>query len=359
MINLKRFIAGTGLFLVLQACSLPGAMPVETEPPTAVAAVVIATETAASADPVAPAAIQHVTVPISAASNSAPYPDVTSLDTAPEQRAPYGDSYEINRFERPFTQNMTYIADLDISSFGISEEGEFYFISIGLVGTDPNNSVNIKYSLELDTDRDSFGDFLIVAEPPYSEEWTAENVRIYSDTNQDSAGYSPSRSDAPFPGNGYDALIYDIKAGIGDDSDLAWVRINAGPYAVVQFAIKKSFTGGKFFYSVMADAGLQDVARMDYVDYFTEAQAGSSVRSNVNYPLKELFAVDNTCYQAMGFTPTGFEPKICSDIVQPQNVSEPGQPPSSTCADPGNCTSYGYGWYFDPLSCSCTHPPKD
>ncbi len=40
--------------------------------------------------------------------------DVTSKDTAPELRAPYGDSYQINRLERPFLQNMKYVPDLDI-----------------------------------------------------------------------------------------------------------------------------------------------------------------------------------------------------------------------------------------------------
>jgi len=353
MIKLKRFIAGVGLFLVLQACSLPGATPAETESPTAAAIAAVATETTA------PPAIQHTTIPVSAP-EAKPYPDVTSADTAPEQRAPYGDSYELNRFERPFMQDMNYIADLDISSFSLSQNTDFYYVSIKLVGTNPNNPAGIHYSVEVDTDRDSFGNFFVVAEPPFSEDWTADNIKIFSDTNHDTAGFSASRSDAPFTGDGYDSLIFDINAGLGDDADVAWVRINAGPYATVQFAIKKSLIGQKFLYSVMADAGLRDAAHLDYVDFFTEAQAGSSVRSNANYPLKELFAVDNTCYQAMGFTPTGFEPKICPDIVQPQNASQPGEPLSSTpgvdqCAasghpNPGNCP---WGWSDWPY-CTCT-----
>lgn len=353
MIKLKRFSAGVVLFLVLQACNMPGTAA-ETEPAPILTEAPME-ELATDASPV----IQHTTIPVSAP-DAKPYPDVTSVDTAPEQRAPYGDSYDINRLERPFTQDMTYIADLDISSFSLSEDSDFYYISIKLVGTNPNNSAGIHYSVEVDTDLDSFGNFLVIAEPPYSEDWTADNIKIFADTNHNSAGFLASKSDAPFTGDGYDALVFDVNAGVGDDADVAWVRINAGPYATVQFAVKKSFVGQKFLYSVMADAGLQDAARLDYVDFFTEAEAGSPVRSNVNYPLKELFAVDNTCYQAFGFTPTGYEPKICPDIIQPQNVKEPGNPPPSTpgvdaCTaigspNPGNCP---WGWSDWPF-CVCT-----
>lgn len=353
MTKFKRFSTGVVLFLVLQACNMPGAAT-ETEPAPA-----LTEEPTQELATDVPPVIQHTTIPISAP-DTKPYPDVTSADTAPEQRAPYGDSYDINRLERPFSQDMTYNADLDISTFSISEDGDFYYISIKLIGTNPNNSANIKYSVELDTDRDSFGNFLVVAEPPYSEEWTAENVKIFADTNHNSAGLSASKSDAPFMGDGYDALVFDIISGVDDDDvDVAWVRINAGAYSTVQFAVKKSFVGEKFLYSVMADAGLQDVKRLDYVDFFTEAEAGSPIRSSMYYPLKELFGVDNTCYQPFGFTPTGYEPKLCPPIVQPENVKEPGNPPPGTpnidaCTaigrpNPGNCS---YGWWDFPY-CQC------
>ena len=87
------------------------------------------------------------------------------MDTAPENRAPYGDSYENNRLERPFTQDMTYIPDMDISAVSISEGDEWYFVSLGLIGNNPNNESDIRYMLELDTDLDSFGDYMIVAAP--------------------------------------------------------------------------------------------------------------------------------------------------------------------------------------------------
>lgn len=336
---------GVILLLLAQGCNMP---VTPTQEPESILPPIIEE----TSEPV-PTVIEHQDMPISAP-EAKPYPDVTSVDTASENRAPYGDSYENNRLERPFTQDMIYIPDMDISAFSISEDEEWYFVSIGLVGNNPNNASNIRYMLELDTNLDSFGDFMIVADPPYSESWTADNIKIYADTNKDSAGISPVRSDAPFTGNGYDKLISSPTEGIGDDFDIAWIRINAGPFAVVQFAFKKAFSGDSFMYAVMADAGLRDVARLDYVDYFTEKEAGSPVRDNLYYPLKELYAVDNTCLQAFGFSPSRFEPKICPDIVQPENIiRDPRGPTSPACElNFDTCTGMGYAG-FNATTCTC------
>lgn len=314
--------------------------------------------------------ILHTVFPISeSAPDANAYPDVTSADTAPEQRAPYGDSFDLNRLERPFTQDMVYLPDVDIASFSLSEDAEWYYLSIEMVGKNPNSPENIQFSVELDTNLDSFGDYLIVAQPPYSETWSADTLKIYADTDRDSAGVNAAKSDAPFSGNGYDQLIHSVSEKVGSDVDVAWVRVNAGPLATVQFAFKNSFSGSSFLYSVMADAGLQDVSHLDYVDFMNELEAGSPVRSNSNYPLKKLFAVDNTCYQAFGFKASGYEPKICPVIVQPQIVQPeisqpgiistiiPGVTPSNNndkCTsvgspNPGNCP---YGWADYPY-CYC------
>lgn len=332
----SKILTFTVLALLIQACTLPGSsepteIPVQPTPNIDT----IETPTAIPV-PVEPSGVQHQDVPVSAP-DAKPYPDVYSSDTAPEKRAPYGDSYHINRLERPFLQDMTYIPDLDIASFAISEDGDWYYVSIELIGKDPNSPFGINYSVELDTNLDSFGDYLILAEPPYSEEWTASNIKIYADTNRDTAGFSASKSDAPFSGDGFDTLIHSIAGDVGDDPDLAWVRIHASEKATVQFAFKKSWAGNRFMYGVMADAGLKDVSRLDYVDYFTEQEAGSPVRRNPYYPLQALYAVDNTCYQAFGFKPSGLEPKICPEIVQPQVAEEPGGP--AGCQDPSQYNS--------------------
>ncbi|MFN8381348.1 MAG: hypothetical protein U0V02_05380 [Anaerolineales bacterium] len=64
--------------------------------------------------------------------------------------------------------------------------------------------------------------------------------------------FPPGRSDAPFQSDGYEALIFDGIDGVGDDPDVAWVRINAGTYATVQFAFKKSWAGDAFMYGAFS-----------------------------------------------------------------------------------------------------------
>jgi hypothetical protein len=342
------------LALLVQACNVPGrsqsAEPAEPAPSPIV-------EPSTVAPPTESSSIQHYLIPTSGL-DSKPYPDVVSSDTAPEKRAPYGDSYDLNRLERPFTQDMTYIPDLDITLFSLSEDDEFYYVSIGLVGNDPNNPIGINYAVELDINRDGFGDFIIVASPPYSNDWSAQNIKVYSDTNTNTAGESATKSDAPFESDGYDELIHDLAAGVGGDPDLAWVRIDAGPLAKVQFAFKKYLAGSAFMYGVLADAGLKDVSKLDYVDHFSEREAGSPIRRNSYYPLQALYAIDNTCFQAFGFNPTGFEPKLCPEIVQPLPVVDreriPNTPEVDACTaigqpNPGTCS---YGWWDYPW-CMC------
>jgi len=81
---------------------------------------------------------------------------------------------------------------------------------------------------------------------------------------------------------------------------------------------------------VISDAGLKDVAKLDYVDRFTEAEAGSPVKDKQYYPLKALFAVDNTCREAFGFKPTGDESQLCP---RPEPTKRPKEPePQATPA---------------------------
>jgi len=243
--------------------------------------------------------------------------DVVSVDTAAEKRAPYGDSYDINRFERPFMQDMTYVADLDIVTFNMAHDEKFFYVSIELIGTDPNNDLGINYGVELDTNADGFGDMIIIARPPYNVDWSTDNVQIVQDTNRDTGGLSAEKAEAPLPGDGYDEIIFDGGRGANDDPDLAWVRVNAGNKATVQFAFKKSWAGTKFMYGVIADAGLKSVADMDYVDRFTEEEAGSPVRGEPYYPLKAVYGVDNVCREVFGFTGTKQEPQRCTPLRQP------------------------------------------
>jgi hypothetical protein len=316
------------LIFVILACNMPGAAVNQTAEPAPATAtdipVVSASATQADAAtatavpsptpelPTPTITVSHSLIPSTNVKSGKLINDVVSVDTAAENRAPYGDSYDINRFERPFMQDMTYVTDLDIVSFNLAYDEKFFYVSIELVGTDPNNDIGINYGVELDTNADGFGDMIIIARPPYNVDWSTDNVQIVQDTNRDTGGLSAEKAEAPMPGDGYDEVIFDGGRGAGDtDPDLAWVRVNAGKKATVQFAFKRSWIGTRFMYGVIADGGLKSVADMDYVDRFTEEEAGSPVRDQKNYPLKALYGVDNVCREVFGFTGTEQEPQRC------------------------------------------------
>ena len=230
--------------------------------------------------------------------------------------------------ERPFTEDMTYIPDMDIVTYNVKMDEDWIYVSVELIGTDPNNEIGIHYGVELDLSRDGFGDYIIWSNPPYTPAWSTEGVQVFADYNHDTGGLSAEKSDAPLDGDGYETKIFD--SGTGDDPDLAWIRVNAGKQATVQFAFKQSLAGSSFMLGVLSDAGLQDVTRMFYNDRFTEEEAGSPEKSEKYYPLKELYAFDNACREAFGFSPTGYEPQLC-----PRDEPKPGQREPRVCQPPG------------------------
>lgn len=277
--------------------------------------------------------------------------DVDSRGTASEHRAPYGDSYKLNRFERPFTQTvMDYLPDVDILTFRVTSDQNWFYIFIEVGGPNSAGGLTADYGVELDVDRDGHGDFLIWAKPPFASSWTTERVTVYSDSNNDTGGLSPERSDAPYSGNGYDLIL--IESGRnGLDPDLAWVRTDPRSSTTIQFAFKKSLTGSSFLCGVWADLSLRDVSRFSYNDYFTEDQAGSPEKSEgLYYPIKAVHSVDNTCREAIGFKSTGYEPLICPH-------DQPTPPPRSTqvvptvCQPPDYCVAPHYVWHQDTCWC--------
>ncbi len=361
--NILRFLMPAIVILVIAmlACALPG--PATPPPPTqAVTPLVpvagpIATATAAPPTPTA--GVVHTMTPGNPPGGKFVY-DVESAGTAAEKRAPYGDSYEWNRLERPFTQDMSYVSDLDVSHFSIAQDGDWWYVSIKLMGIDPNNAMGIDYGVEIDLDRDGYGDYLIWAHPPYTNQWGTQPVQIFQDQNHNTGGLSGGKSDAPFVADGYETLIFDGSVG-GADPDLAWVRINAGADATVQFAFKRSWSGNVFMLGVIADAGWKDPQKLDYVDRLTIEEAGSPVKDNQYYPLKGLILVDNTCRDAVGFEPTHYEPQICPVAPTPTKEKGPPPPTGPTLPPPAGCQpppgGCGPGKHWDAGECRCDWDP--
>ncbi len=350
----KRLSLSAVLALVLilsLACNLPaavgspGSVPPGAPPPanTNTAGGNAVPVAAGSATP--PALIQtimaatHVATPANVTASGPFNYDVDSSGTGPENRAPYGDSYNINLFERPFTQTaMTYLPELDIVTFRLTQDTDWYYVTMDMTGGDMNDPIGVNYGVELDTDHDGFGDYLVWAGPPYTTTWLAETVQVYQDTNHDTGGLSAEKSDAPMAAatNGYDTLVFD--RGQGADHDLAWVRLNPQTTSSIQFAFKRSLAGNAFMWGVWADAGLRDPGKFNYNDRFTAEQAGSPLKSSKDYPIKAIYQVDNTCWAAVGFHPTGYEPHLCPSLEpQPTRQHSAPTPPPSSCTPWWTC----------------------
>lgn len=311
-------------------------------------------EPAVKSVPAATQAVSHAIAPSSPSSTGVYVYDVVSEDTAPEGRAPYGDSYNINRLERPFTREMVYMPYLDIVTFAVAKDSTWWYVTVRMVGQQTASQSPFHYGVELDLDHDGFGDYLITAETPITPDWDTSGVHIFADNNHDTSGISAETSDAPLNTDGYETQIFN--GGLGDaDPDLAWVRTVGGDRPTIQFAFKRSWSGSQFMLGVVVDAGPQDPGKMDYVDHFTLQEAGSPVRDNSNYPLKALAAVDNCCREAYGFQPTGYEPQLCprpeaTATAKPRPATD--QPPTQGCPHVEVCPENST--WADYPDCYCT-----
>ncbi len=287
-----------------------------TPPPPATAAPqpTLEAPTLAAEATLSPTAITHALRPGSPGNPEGFIIDTNSQKTGAQGRAPGGESYQINRFERPFTaQSMQYLGYLDIGRAEIDSGGGWFYVTLYLEGVPPPEVLpQAGYGVEIDTDLDGRGDVLIWAHPPAAGDWTTDGVQVWQDTNNDVGGPTALASDPGRGGTGYETILF--ASGVGPDPDMAWVRMAPGNAAAVQIAFRPSALSGDstFLWNPWTDGGVQQPGWFDYNDHFTAAQAGSPlVELKALYPLKELFALDNTCRLAYGFTPYGGEPGMC------------------------------------------------
>ena len=244
MIKNKLFYLISTIILVFSyACSSSSvtSIPEEQIPSTPVSSAVpsesiefIITAVPTTGDASTVPTVAHIMIP----ADTLPVPgnwvgDVDLSGTGTEKRAPYGDLYKLNRFERPFLQDMSYVPDMDIKNFNLSQDFDWYYITIELIGSDPNNSIGINYGIEFDLNLDGFGDYIIWAHPPYTDQWVTSVIKVFKDTNQDTGGLSGIEADINFGGTGYDLLFFDGGACQNPDPDLAWVRMSAAQTATI------------------------------------------------------------------------------------------------------------------------------
>lgn len=325
---MKKFLTFVlALMFVLQACGgSPTAEP--TEAPAETQVVEAAVTEAPTVEP-----IVHSVIPQGGTKDRAYAHDNENSTNFENKNVRFGDEFQKNRFERPFTSNdMAYLPDLDIVDFGITSDDQFFYISIILAGKDAaTGTLTGIYGVEIDRDADGRAELMLGALPNFSTEFTAENVVVLADLNGDVGGPTINRPDLEFTGDGFDGIIFDLSQNIHpDDPDLAWVRFVDGNRPTIEIAYRKwIFRGGdeKFMWSVFAQSAEQglDATKFYSHDTVSEIEAGSPDKGNPNYPIKALAAMDNTCRVPLGFEATGAEPLGClvgADVAVEDEIAE-------------------------------------
>jgi hypothetical protein len=318
-----------------------------------------ATEEPPVVEPTVTPTVQHNVIPSNPASVNSFMTDRSTASLAGERRA-IGDNFDINLLERPFSsESMDYKDYLDITRSELSLNPPFVYVTIHLEGGAPADSP-AAYGVEVDSDIDGHGDWLILGIAPADSTWTTTGVRACRDANGDVGGPTPMRTDlAHASRDGYEDCVFDSGYGVGPD--MAWIRRDPSNTDRIQIAFLFTMIGsdGQFMWGAWADEAVQEPGWFDYHDHFTLAEAGSPSSESSHYPLKAMALMDNTCRWGYGFSPTGTEIGVC--YVPPTPTPEPqgsisgyvyagrGSSPSSerlqnvtVTLGQGGCSSSGY-----------------
>ena len=137
-------------------------------------------------------------------------------------------------------------------------------------------------------------------------EWTTMGVQVWEDINDDVGGETPFLAEDGNPGDGYETLIFD--QGLGDDPDIAWVRVSPDDPATVDFAFKRSLIPDwvtAILWWTWASQEPLVPADFDYVDTYDE---------------DEVYLIGNSCRWIFDGDPEPV-PNIC---LYEQPTPEPG-----------------------------------
>lgn len=263
-------------------------------------------------EPVPP---RHVIYPSESSGSEQVINDQVTAEFAPQKRAMEGDDFDQGRFERPFDGQMCYMGNIDIvRSAMVRTDPDFIYVTIE-VAQPVASAINdpAYYGLELDLNRDGRSLFMIRGLGPLSETWMTEGVDVWKSTSAEQPAVMAEEGGIPVTGSlGFDVNL--MRSGRGSDNDMAWMRLRPGTDNVVEIAFKNSIVGGKdgkFIWRPFTDAALYSEREYDLQVTYTMEQAGSPYIDEKSYPLKNVYAVDNTCRAASGYVPDGNEPDIC------------------------------------------------
>ncbi len=245
--------------------------------------------------------------------------DQTNEKTAGDKFAFGGDVFNLGWYERPFDQNMGYLPFIDLSKILMTrEDPNWVYVKIFMAAPVADGAESKPwYGVEMDTDLDNRGEFLLLTGIPAGTEWATDSVMIMSNSDNNLGGSKPVLPDTNLSeGKGYDTEVFN--AGKGDDPNLAWARISPDDPKCIDLAFKSSFIGGakgKFLWLTWSLVGMQDLTKFEFNDHFTKADAGSPLKEDKDmYPIKGIWGVDNTARIPSGFEPGGLMPGLAPNF---------------------------------------------
>lgn len=258
------------------------------------------------------------------------------------------DNWNRYKIERPLASlNKEYLPAVDILTSYMGTDGIWTYGKIQLFKTAAGNlPEDLTVGFEIDFDVDSIGEFLLIATNLSSTEWTTDGVQVWRDFTGDVAGDMAMEVDDK-PGDGYETLLFD--SGLGDDPDMAWVRIDPTNGSVIEFAFKPVLydNGSLFAWWAWSAQGTLDPTKMEIID---------SMQS------LETWKIDNTCGWIFGARPSKSLSNLCEYFVPtatPTATPVPSRSNSNSgpCQEPnypGYCSTLGPGWVWYEPWCECT-----
>ena len=253
------------------------------------------------------------------------------------------DIWDEQNLERPAAAiNGPYQPAIDITGAWMGTNQQWLFGKLVLFETDAAKlPSDLSAGFEIDTDLDSRGEYLIIAKNISSTDWTTDGVQVWQDKDGLVGGGKPHQPDTS-SGNGYETLVFD--AGVGDDADLAWVRLNNSKGIAIEFAFKPSFVPANQVFAwwgwTSLGAGLNP-AGMEVVD----------LQQNT-----ATWNLDNTCAWIFNAKPTNLLINICP-FAYPTAV-----PTATPASEAGAQCPPGEIWRCVPLGvggsqyCTCYDP---
>jgi hypothetical protein len=256
------------------------------------------------------------------------------------------DNWNKALLERPALPNGSYVPALDIISASMASSNSFIYGKVVLykdaAGAIPAELIS---GFEIDTDIDSRGEFLILATNITSSVWTTDGVQVWQDVNGDVGGDKPHSPDGK-SGDGYETLLFN--AGIGNDPDLAWVRLSPVDPSAIEFAFKTDLLPANkvFAWWAWTSIGSLDAAKMEIVDLLQDTST---------------WQIDNTCAWIFNGKPTNLLANICP-FAYPTAVPTITPTPQvigcvirtdEWCNQQADPNGGGFPWWFDEVTCKC------